>query len=526
MLMNIMQGKRDMPLFKDFVPRWMRPWIYLFFAFVFQLSDCVYVGSINQMVGTTPLIKEDVMMILFFSLVGLNVPFPFFFRLKFRFKNKQMLLTCATIILLGNLIAINTTSMPVLCIAAYITGFCKLWGTFECMSNIQLWLTPERDFSIFFPFLYILVLGNIQLNEVMSTYINYFFQWQYVQLFMIGLLLIVILILVTSTKMFHFMKPLPLFGMDWLGCLLWSALLLELIYIFNYGEYYNWWDSMKIRYMLLASLITGYFCIGRMRHIRHPFISPKAWQYKNLVPLLILFFVSEVLCSTPTVLQNALAEGVLHFDSLHTVYFTMMVIVGTVIGCMFTLAWMRIFHLPYVRLLSIGYAALVVYQILMYFYVSPDVNIEKFYFPNLLKGFGYSVVFCALTIYLEELMPFEHFFHGLFIVGIVRTGLGAAIGAALYGFGMRYYVADNIVRYIGTPLAQLSTFGKQLEMISIKQLFGWTCLVGLGFLLFFLLFAVPTIRNGLKRMPYWNVLGRMMKKELKKDEQTVSARQH
>ena len=194
MLMNIMQGKRDMPLFKDFVPRWMRPWIYLFFAFVFQLSDCVYVGSINQMVGSTPLIKEDIMMILFFSLVGINVPFPFFFRLKFRFKNKQMLLTCAIVILLGNLIAINTTSMPVLCIAAYITGFCKLWGTFECMSNIQLWLTPERDFSIFFPFLYILVLGNIQLNEVMSTYINYFFQWQYVQLFMIGLLLIVILI--------------------------------------------------------------------------------------------------------------------------------------------------------------------------------------------------------------------------------------------------------------------------------------------------------------------------------------------
>lgn len=144
MLMNIMQGKRDMPLFKDFVPRWMRPWIYLFFAFVFQLSDCVYVGSINQMVGSTPLIKEDIMMILFFSLVGINVPFPFFFRLKFRFKNKQMLLTCAIVILLGNLIAINTTSMPVLCIAAYITGFCKLWGTFECMSNIQLWLTPNE----------------------------------------------------------------------------------------------------------------------------------------------------------------------------------------------------------------------------------------------------------------------------------------------------------------------------------------------------------------------------------------------
>lgn len=521
---HIMQGKIDMPLFKDFVPKWIRPWIYLFFAFVFQLSDCIYVGSLNHIVGTTPLIKEDVMMIMFFALVGVNMPFPFFFRLKFRFKNKQMLLTCAVVILIANLVGMHSTSMIVLCPMAYLAGFCKLWGTFECMSNIQLWLTPERDFSIFFPFLYILVLGDIQFSDIVCTYVNYYFPWQYVNYLVIALLLIIILILVTSTKMFHFMKPMPLYGMDWLGCILWSALLLEIIYLFNYGEYYNWWDGVNIRRMTFVAIITGYFCINRMRHIRHPYIAPEAWKYKNLLPILILFFVSELLCSTPTVLQNALAEGVLHFDSLHTVLFSFLVIAGIVIGCMFTLIWINQFRLSYVRLLCIGYAALVAYQIMMYYFVSPGLNIERLYLPNILRGFGYSVVFCALTIYLEELMPFQHFFHGLFIVGIVRTGLGAAIGSAIYGFGMRYYMADNIVRYIGTPLSKVPTFFKQLEMISIKQLFGWTCLVGLAFLLFFLLFDVPPFRNRLKRMPYWNVLGRVMKKEWKRSKIVASSK--
>jgi DHA2 family multidrug resistance protein len=509
---HIMQGKIQMPLFRDFVPNFLRPWIYLFFAFVFQFSDTVYLASANHMVGTTLLTHEDVMMCGYFALVGVNMPFPLLFRLKFRFKNKQMLLACAICILLCNIISLFTCFMPLLCIMCYLAGFCKLWGTFECMSNIQLWLTPERDFSIFFPFLYILVLGDIQCSEFFGTYIDYYYSWQYMHYLMMALLLVVILILVTCTKMFHFMKKIPLYGVDWLGGLLWSALLLELIYICNYGEYYNWWDGTNIRVVAFAAVVTAYFCIGRMRHIRHPFISPAAWKYKKLWPMLALFFVSEVLAASPNVLQNILVENILHFDSLHTVIFSVLMFGGLVIGCFFTLLWVNRLHLSYVRLLFIGFAALVLYHFCMYFLVSPELNIEKLYVLTILRNFGYAIVFCALTIYLEEMMPFEHFFHGLFIVGIIRTGLGAAFGTALYSFAMRYHVAYNTVRY---GIVGGSDFLQQVTMISIKQLYGLTTLFGTGFILFLLLFDVAPFRRTLKKMPYWNVLGRKMKKELK-----------
>lgn len=513
MTAHIMQGKIQMPLFRDFVPDFIRPWLYLFFAFVFQLSDAVYLVSANAMASTTPLTHEDVMMCGYFALVGVNMPFPLFFRLKFRFKNKQMLLACALCILVCNILSLYTCSLPLLCIMCYLAGFCKLWGTFECMSNIQLWLTPERDFSIFFPFLYILVLGDIQCSEFLGTYIDYYYTWQYMHYALIVLLLIVVLILTTSTKMFHFMKPMPLYGVDWLGGFLWSAFLLDLIYICNYGEYYNWCDSPKIRLALIAAFIIGYFCIQRMLHIRHPFISPASWKYKNLWFLLILFSVSELLAASPNVLQNTLVEGILHIDALHVANFSIFMIIGIVVGCFFTLIWVNYFHLSYIKLLFLGFAALVMYQICLYFLISPDMKVQQIYMPTFLRSFGYTIVFCALTIYLEEMMPFEHFFHGLFIIGIIRTGLGAAAGTALYSYGLRYYIADNIAR---VGFSRANDFMQQITLVSVKQLFGWSALFGCGFTLLLLLFDVPPVRYTLKKIPYWNVIGRQMKKELKK----------
>lgn len=76
--------------------------------------------------------------------------------------------------------------------------------------------------------------------------------------------------------------------------------------LFNYGEHYNWFDSDILRMDVLLFVVTGYFCIQRMRHIRHPYIAPEAWKYKRLVPLLILFAFVEWMGSTPKVLQTAL----------------------------------------------------------------------------------------------------------------------------------------------------------------------------------------------------------------------------
>ncbi|MDE6002306.1 MAG: hypothetical protein K2G76_02275, partial [Prevotella sp.] len=64
-----------MPMFRDFVPQALRPWIYLLFAFLFQLSSGVYFALTAQMMGEWSLMREDVQMLAMFGVVGVNMPF-------------------------------------------------------------------------------------------------------------------------------------------------------------------------------------------------------------------------------------------------------------------------------------------------------------------------------------------------------------------------------------------------------------------------------------------------------------------
>ena len=44
-----------MPMYRDKVPEKIRPWIYLLFAFLFQMTGCVYLGAASHVVGSTGL---------------------------------------------------------------------------------------------------------------------------------------------------------------------------------------------------------------------------------------------------------------------------------------------------------------------------------------------------------------------------------------------------------------------------------------------------------------------------------------
>ena len=43
--------KFAMPMFHDWVPRAIRPWLYVLTAFCFQFSSGVYLGAMNDMIG-------------------------------------------------------------------------------------------------------------------------------------------------------------------------------------------------------------------------------------------------------------------------------------------------------------------------------------------------------------------------------------------------------------------------------------------------------------------------------------------
>ena len=260
----MLQGPFRVPSFNGYIPRRLQPWIYLLFAFIFLMSGGIYGGAMSQVMGEYSLMREDVLMIIMFNVVGVAMPFPFLFKMKFHFTNRQLLLNAALVVAACNFLIMWTDSVPVMCILAYIAGFFKLCGTFECMSNIQLWMTSKRDFTIFFPLLYCIVLGNMFLSPWVTEHLIYIYQdWRIINWTMTGALLLVALIVYVTTHDFRFMKPLPFISLDYLGCFLWSAWMLEFIFFFTYGEHYNWLDSKIMQIDVVLFIFTGYFCIQR-----------------------------------------------------------------------------------------------------------------------------------------------------------------------------------------------------------------------------------------------------------------------
>lgn len=138
-----------MPMMRSFVPRRLQPWLYVFMAVTFQLSGGLYMGTLSHMMGETTLMREDLQMCLYANLAGMAIYFPLLFRMKFRFTNKTLLAAAALTVLACNALVTCTTFLPLLWALCFIEGIGKIQGTSECMSTIQLWMTPRRDFTVF-----------------------------------------------------------------------------------------------------------------------------------------------------------------------------------------------------------------------------------------------------------------------------------------------------------------------------------------------------------------------------------------
>lgn len=510
-------------MFRDFVPDRIRVFLCLLFALIFQFSGGIYLSSVSQMVGSTALMQEDIMMAGYASFVGMTVVFPILFRLKFRFTTRSILLFICPSLILCNIITMYTESLPVLVIFCFIAGVLRMWGTFEALSNVQLSITPTWDFAVFFPVVYMIVLGSIQLSGLATVYLGYWANWKYMHLFIIGLLLIMWALVAMLTHHFRFMKPMPLFGIDWLGGALWSIFLLSLIFVFEYGKFYDWYDSWQIVIGTVIAVVSLAMSIHRMLVMRHPYIELEAFKYKNLSSLLFLFLILCFFLASPNVLQNIFTGSILEYDVLNSVSLNWWNFAGTVMGCVFAYIWHAKLHGRYKLPVFIGFALIVGYQCFMYFIIDPNMNIEWLYLPTMLRGAGYIILYISLTVYVTGIVPFQHFFQVLSILGFVRTGFGSVMGSAIYSRVMQYIVPENF-QTISIELDSVNTaingssfvavYGeamKQAILVSLKEMYGWVCIVGVLFLAL-ILFEKFLNRNIVGRLPRIRRIKQIMKR--------------
>ncbi len=523
-------GPFTIPDIRDFIPEKVKPWILLAFVFVYQLSGGVYLAAVSEMKGSLSLMQEDIMMAGYASLVGIALTFTIMFRLKFRWPVKNSLIITATGLVISNLICMYTRSVPILVATCFVAGFLRMWGTFICNTTIQLWITPKRDMAVWFCFICLLVQGSIQFSGLTTVYTAWLGTWEYMHWLVVAFLLSVVLFTFILFRHYRSMPKLPLFGIDWLGMILWAVTVLCAIFVLNYGEYYDWYQSVNIWMGTVFGLVALALNLWRASFIRHPFIALKTWSYRNVWLTFVLYILIDILLSPIHSFEHIFTEEILGYDALHFISLNWVVIVGIAMGTVLTYQLFALRKWTYKNMTVIGFTFIVGYLMIMYFMIDFHLPKEMLWFPIFIRSFGYIIIAITFITALST-TPFQNFFQSLSIQAFMSACLGSLIGSAFLDHFFKITVKKNSM-LLGANLDNLNLMAKQIPagdlygglqmqamMVSMKEIYGWLCISGIFCLLVFLLKESSLRPKTLH--PKFHTIRRAIKHQLKMEKGVV-----
>lgn len=523
-------GPFTIPDIRDIIPEKIKPWILLSFGLIFQLSGGIYMAAVSEMKGSLSLMQEDIMMAGYASLVGVALTFTIMFRLKFYLPIRQSLIITSLGVAACNLITMSTANMPLLVTFSFICGIFRMWGTFTCFSGIQLWITPKRDMAVWFCFIPLMVQDSIQLSGILAIYTAWLSKWEYMHLLIIGLLLLMTLTTFLLLRHHRSMPKLPLFGIDWLGMILWGVTLVSMIFVLNYGEHYDWFESVYIRTGAAFAVVSLALNLWRASFIRHPFIALRTWTLQPVWLTFVLYIVVDILLSPVHTFEHIFTEGVLHYDSLNFISMNWLVIVGILLGVLFCYVFFAKRRWTYKRMSVIGFSFIVLYLIVMYFTMDADLPKERLYLPVVLRSFGYTIIVAVFITSLTTI-PFPNFVQSLSVQAFMSACLGGVIGDAVITRFFNFVMKKNVmlaeagldrVNPIVTHAPHDAIYG-QLQihslLVSMKEVYGWLCIAGLFLILVFLLWE-SSLRPSTFH-PKWSTIRRDIRHELKAEQAEV-----
>jgi MFS transporter, DHA2 family, multidrug resistance protein len=473
-----------------------------FFVIVFQFSGGIYLAAANEMVGATALLHEDVLMAGYASLVGMALTFVFMLRLKMRFTSRFSFLVSISALIVANIICISTTSVPVLVATCFFAGIFRMWATFECNSTIQLWLTPKRDLSIFFCYIYLLVQSTILLSGLSSIYVSLFSNWEYIHWFIIGMLLVVMLLVILLFNNDRKMRPFPLFGIDWLGGFMWGLIILTINFICIYGEHYDWLHSTEIRTAVGFLAVLLFLNIWRASFIRHPFISLQTFKYKAVYLTFFLYIIVDIFIAPAHLIEHIYLEAVLHYDARHLVSLNWVGFGAVVVGALFSYYFFALKKHSYKSMFLVGFASIILYLMLMYFRIDYTTTKELLFVPVFFRNFGYVVIAIVLLTNLVK-VPFHHFFQAVSVQAFVSAGFGGVLGTAILHHFMNVLTSKNFMLlssgldHVNHKLLQVDMgavfiqLQGQVLLVSFKELYGYLVIAAFVSLLLFTLYKYP-----------------------------------
>ncbi|MEH7890548.1 MFS transporter [Elizabethkingia meningoseptica] len=481
-------------LFANWVPKPVQLLLIVIMAAYTMSLSGVNTGNITYMYSDMGSMTEYFSMANYATTIGMGAVMPLVMRFKFRFKVRDKLTFGFVVVAALSLLNATTNQPELIVVSSFLVGFMKMFIMIEFFLPLMMILSPDGNrgkfYSVFYPFAIIIS----QIVNYISVDISFRYNWEHFYILTAsGALLMAVLCWIFMHNQYFSIK-MPLYYIDWMSVVLFSATFMFSCYVFSFGKQQDWLNSPKIINASIAAFVSFVLLAFRQTTLKRPYLSFKIFKRKNVYSGLLMLLMLGMFLATGTI-QNVFAVSILGYDMVTNAELSLWMIPGMLISGIAGSFWFRKgWNIKFYVLT--GFSTLVAYCIIMYFSMVPEMNYYRWYLPMILKGYGMCTLYITIWFYMMDKLDIDDMMAAIGLALVWRSFIAVAVFSALFSWfqydfqvvslgDMAVYL-DGINLSQPTAMQNLKSFQIHAILAANKKLFGYIIIAGFGAILFVL----------------------------------------
>ncbi len=401
-----MGNSKNAQIFKEWVPDWL---VFVsLFIFLIPLGSGLglYAGSISTAASFYGVDAIDInysMMVYYLAIASI---FPLEVKFFNYFSTKPYLIGCLAIFVGFNLLLYFNKSYSGLVVLRFFTGAISHGVIGMIFALIFRQFHEQRSRVLGYATLYSVLFGTGPLAYILTAHLfaNHNFN---------SIFLVVILACIPGAiLMLSIIKPkadlrkqgkLPLKSTDWISFVIYASFLLSLAYFMLYGQYYHWFQTMRMVLVFMGVVLLLLIFVMRQITLETPYIDLRIYKTRNFrigIALLVFFYIAK---SDLTLLAGFMRKSV-NLDNYHYGYIMLIngvaIMFGALLGARYILAGTRI------RIIWLmGFGALLGYHLIALHILGSQAEIVDLILPLFLNGFGIGLLIISIVIFYVTAVP-------------------------------------------------------------------------------------------------------------------------
>ena len=545
--------KNNPPLFNGWVPTWLGMLGLVLLFIPATLISGAYSNNITEMSSGMGILSEHIMFANFAASCGLMIAGPFVFNIVRTYRFRDMMLCGFTLLMALSGICAITESTALIVLCNFLMGFVRIIVILSVIFslaegvmavNVGYILTPPKEISreqvtemnhnrgSSMNLIYMIFLSIGQLGNYVTSYIAYYYRWQYSYLAVMGMAIIAMLFVLV------FMAPdreragrvtlvLPPISQA-ISC---ALVFISISYILTYGKTYDWFDDVRISVASCIGVISlGIFILQQAVSERH-LIDFNALRRRGVVFAVIGFFLALFLASSSALVSGIMGLG-LKLDTIQSAGIAKWQFLGIILGTITNVLMIkRHFHARWIC--AVAFSLITISALLLYFRFQTMIEFSQVYLPTVLRTMGMFMLyaFCGYYGILKLQDADRQIGTWIFLMLAFRTVLGPVTGASAYSNAIYHRTQHYVERFASESdvtsetastfrrtqmglmmqgrsndeaiqMTSLSAKGNvqiQATLVALKEISGWTIWMGIGCVVFVLLFPYNRILKSKRR---------------------------